>query len=157
MILREELQAPPISEERFLAVKNRVEVIERLFARGETTEEAIGEFNKFTSRRYSEDNLRYYDAVESIDEFCRKASRPKPKRRDDVSRGELIEIVRRAMPQNKDPDYEYYMELFDTQVTMPCASSLIFWPDSREIDISTYDPTPEEIVDRALSYKPIQL
>jgi hypothetical protein len=158
MRLRKELEAPSIPEEKLLAVRTRLEAVEKLFEQNKPTEEAIREFNQFTGRVYTADKLRYYNAVESIDAFCRKAARPKPQRVLDISREELLEVVRRAMPTTRDPDYEYYMELFDAQVAMPCASGLIFWPDdSREIDISTYDPTPEEIVDKALAYKPIHL
>jgi len=153
MQLHTELQAPFIPEERLLAIKERVQVIEKLFEQNISTEEAICELNEFTGRIYTEDNLRYYSAVESLSTFCRKAARQKPQRIPDVCREELIEIVRRAIPMTGDPDWEYYMELFDAQVAIPCASGLIFGPDdSTNVDLSTYNPTPEEIVDRALEY-----
>src|SRR5262249_35250889 len=78
----------------------------------------------------------------------------------DVTRDELVEVVRRAMPQNGNPDYEAYMAILDANVPLPGASNLIFYP--LDYDSATnswgggrpmgeYDPSPEQIVDWALS------
>jgi hypothetical protein len=78
----------------------------------------------------------------------------------DVTRAELIEIVRRAMSQNGYADYEGYMAVFDANVPMPDASNLIFYPPDYNPSTNSwgggrqmgqYDPTPEQVVDWALS------
>jgi hypothetical protein len=77
----------------------------------------------------------------------------------DVTRSELIEVVRRAMPQNGYPDYEAYMAIFDANVPRTGASILIFYPSVYDPNsnssgegrpIEEYDPTPEEIVAQAM-------
>lgn len=78
---------------------------------------------------------------------------------DDVTRDELIEIVRRAMPQNGHSQAEAYMAIFDKNVPRPVASNLIFYPPDFDVATNTWDggrmigeynPTPEQIVDWAL-------
>lgn len=78
-----------------------------------------------------------------------------------VTREELAEVVRRAMPQNEYfAQHEAYMAVFDANVPLKGASNLIFYP--RDYDPATntwgggrpaneYDPTPEQIVEWALS------
>jgi hypothetical protein len=50
------------------------------------------------------------------------------------------------------------VELFDNSVAHPRASNLIFWPE-RELgpNAQRRELTPEEVVDIALAYKPIEL
>ena len=50
------------------------------------------------------------------------------------------------------------MELFDRNVPHPEGSSLFFYPENynaRTMDISSYDPAVEEVVDKCLAYQPI--
>jgi hypothetical protein len=62
-----------------------------------------------------------------------------------VTREELIEVVRRAMPQNEYfEQHEAYMAVFDANVPLEGASNLIFYPPD---DVT--DPTPEQIVEWA--------
>ncbi|MBC6469686.1 bacteriocin immunity protein [Actinomadura alba] len=68
----------------------------------------------------------------------------------DIAREELIEIVRRI--QDVDPEVDYYVDLFEANILDPRGSGLIYWPPE-ELE----DATPEEIVDVALSYRPIEL
>ncbi len=52
-----------------------------------------------------------------------------------VTRAELAEVIRRAMPQNEFFDqHEAYMAVFDANVALDRASGLIFYPPN-------YDPT----------------
>ncbi len=78
---------------------------------------------------------------------------------EDVTREELIEVVHRAMPQNRYKDAEAYMAILDRNVPRPKASNLIFYPPDYDQATNTwdggrmigeYDPTPEQIVDWAL-------
>jgi Colicin immunity protein / pyocin immunity protein len=78
----------------------------------------------------------------------------------DLSREELIELVRRIMRCETDDEAEEdrLVALFDNSVAHPRASNLIFWPE-HELgpDAQRRDLTPEEVVDIALAYKPIEL
>ncbi|MFC7441552.1 hypothetical protein [Laceyella putida] len=78
---------------------------------------------------------------------------------EDITKEELVEFVRRAMDfETYRTETHYYMELFYVHVSMPKASNLIFYPDGQFKDnMGEYAPTPEEIVERALAYKPICL
>ena len=78
-----------------------------------------------------------------------------------VTREELAEVVRRAMPQNEFFDqHEGYMAVFNANVPLESASGLIFYPSDYDPATNTwdggrpmgeYDPSPEQIVEWALS------
>ncbi len=158
--LRPELTSPPIPEGYLHALQVRIEAIENALETAGHAPELIQEFNQLTGRDFDEDTFRNYWKGVDLDDFAKQAARPKPKACPDVTREELIEVVRRAMPTSGDEDYEYYMEIFDANVAMPDASNLIFYPAEHDLDgesIGDYDPTPEEIVDQALSYQMLAL
>ena len=76
----------------------------------------------------------------------------------DITREELVEITRRAMPQNEFNDFEAYMKILDCN--LPNSSILIFYPPDYDASTNTwaggrvmgeYDPTPEQIVDWKLN------
>lgn len=72
-----------------------------------------------------------------------------------LSREELIELVNKISdPKNDDEDINQWLEAFQRNVPHPEAADLIFWP--RNYGLGS-NPTAEEIVDKALSYKGIQL
>ena len=76
---------------------------------------------------------------------------PRAKQVSYLSRDELEDIVRRAMDVTS-WDAEYYTELFDKNVPMPCASNLIFHPPEQYSgNIEDYNPSPEVIVELATS------
>ncbi len=68
----------------------------------------------------------------------------------------MVEIVRRLSEGGYETEEEddHYLQLFENNVPHPGASDLIFWP---EREFGAHEPTAEEIVDRALSYRPIPL
>ena len=77
---------------------------------------------------------------------------------ENVTRDELVEIARRAMPQNGFVDHEAYMEILDCN--LPETSNLIFYPADYDSSTNTwgdgkmmgeYDPTPEQIIDWKLN------
>jgi hypothetical protein len=84
-----------------------------------------------------------------------------------VTRAELAEVVRRAMPQNGFSDrHEAYMAIFDANVPLEGASNLIFYPPDYYPRTDTwgggrpmaeYDPTPEQVVEWALAPGPAGL
>ena len=80
----------------------------------------------------------------------------------DVTRAELVEIVRRIAPKDGRGD-EAYMAVFDATVPRPGASNLVFYPPDYDPSTNTwgggrsmgeYDPTPEQVVDWALEPDP---
>lgn len=102
-----------------------------------------------------------YGGEEHTDWVRRLLNRPLIKPAINVTREELAEVVRRAMPQYGDlQDYQAYMAIFDTNVPLAQASNLIFYPLDYNPRTNTwgggrqmgeYDPTPEEIVEWALT------
>ena len=78
----------------------------------------------------------------------------------DITRDELIEIVSRIMPTHPswDPkDESWYMRLFEANVIRPYAAQLVHCPPDDWVGEGTWDPTPEQIVDLVLAYRPILL
>jgi hypothetical protein len=72
-----------------------------------------------------------------------------------LSRDELIELVKKiTAPKNNEEDILNWLEIFERNVPHPEVSGLIYWPNDYGLGDS---PSAEEIVDKALSYKPIQL
>lgn len=160
MDLRPELVPVPIDDARRGAVRAGILQIEAALDRREEAADLIRTFNTFTGRDYDEHMFRHYWRSVSLDDFVRQAARPKPAPVPDVTRAELAEVVRRAMPGSGDSDYEAYMEIFDANVPAAWASGLIFYPPGYDAatntwdggrPISEYDPTPEQIVDLALA------
>jgi hypothetical protein len=68
----------------------------------------------------------------------------------DITRAELVEIVRRILAADEHADY--YVLLLEANVPHPRVADLIFWPPPELVDAP-----PERIVDAALSYRPIAL
>lgn len=99
---------------------------------------------------YDVDYFESLHSHSSIDEFAAEASLPVPVRVSDITREELIEIIRLAK-DSKWPNDLYYSALFDLNVPMPGASNLLYYPENWKSgqEISKYDPSPEEIVERA--------
>jgi hypothetical protein len=124
-------------------------------------EEDLAEFNRMAGTALPIEDFQGIYGAEDHETWVRRilvvrAVRPVA----DVTRSELAEVVRRAMPQNGYADFEGYMAVFDVNVPLPGASNLIFYP--RDYDPATnkwgggrqmgeYDPTPEQIVEWALA------
>ncbi len=65
----------------------------------------------------------------------------------------LVERLRKGGVGQSEEDDSRDLEVFERNVLHPQASDLIFYWD----DWFDHEPTTEEIVDAALSYKPIEL
>lgn len=72
-----------------------------------------------------------------------------------MSRDELVALVRRIMAGEggSQEEADRLVDLFLENVPHPEADGLIFYPD----EYFGHEPTPEEVVDAALSYRPIEL
>ncbi len=117
---------------------------------GEDVGEQISALNTMTGREYDRTYFESFHGHTSIEEFTEEAALPAPRFVSDMTREELIDIVRLAMTVDP-PDSLYYRSLFDKNVPMSGASGLLDWPEDWKPgqDLSKYDPSPEEIVDRA--------
>ncbi|NLR82348.1 colicin immunity protein [Chitinophaga eiseniae] len=76
-----------------------------------------------------------------------------------MTREELIDLGNKIITADgSEEKIQQLMEIFDRNVPHPDGSSLFFYPENYNAkvdDISIYDPTAEEVVDKCLSYKPI--
>ncbi len=78
-----------------------------------------------------------------------------------MKREELIELGYKIVNcEGSEDEIDELMELFDENVPHPDGANLFFYPENynaRKDDISQYNPTVEEVVDKALNYRAIQL
>ncbi|WP_207632740.1 hypothetical protein [Foetidibacter luteolus] len=74
-----------------------------------------------------------------------------------MTREELIELGNKIMSSNTDgEDIEQLLELFDKHVPYPNGSTLFYFPENFNAfsdDLTGYNPSVEEIVDKCLNYK----
>jgi len=150
MPLRASLLLKPPGSEHVDRIREAAAGIMAGLARGEDVGGRIASLNAMTGHEH---DLGYFESLPShgsVDEFAREAALPVPHVVPDLTRDELIEIVRLAMTVGW-PDTQYYRDLFDKNVPMSGASGLIDYPEDWKPgqDLSKYNPAPEEIVDKA--------
>ncbi|MGQ4353051.1 bacteriocin immunity protein [Streptomyces drozdowiczii] len=151
MDLRPELLPPPVSRQRLNELCTEVErIAELLTAHPEVAGGEIEAFNAMTGQDYVALDFAEYDGSRSLEEFAREAARPARPVIADITRDELVEIVRRLLTGSEESDY--YLRLLEANVSHPRVSDLVFHPS----DI-LQDRSPEQIVDEALKYRPIAL
>lgn len=160
MNLRQELTPPSVDERLITRLAELANALN-----GNPSETLRAEFNKLA--RTDVPMILFQGVYESEDHanFVRKVLREQRiKPVPDVTRDELVEIVRRAMKPDKAELNESYMAIFDCNVPRPHASNLIFWPADYDHSsgtwgggkpMSDYDPSPEQIVDWALDTTPL--
>lgn len=82
-------------------------------------------------------------------------------KKERMTKEELIKLGNQIVNwQGSEKDLLKLMEIFDNNVPHPNGSNLFSYPENynaRRDNISEYKPTVEEVVNKALSYKPIQL
>lgn len=78
-----------------------------------------------------------------------------------MSRDELIELGRKIVScQGTEQEIDEMVKQFDANVPHPNGANLFYYPENynaRTRDISKYEPSVEEVVDKCLSYRPIML
>jgi len=78
-----------------------------------------------------------------------------------MTRTELIQLGKKIVNcEGSEKEIDLMIDLFNQNVPHPKGASLFYYPENynaRKDDISKYNPTVEEVVDKALNYKPIQL
>jgi hypothetical protein len=155
MKLRHEL-TPPLLDEQLVA--QLAEVADAID--GNPSEALCAEFNKLAGTELPASFFQGVYGSEEHVKFVRRVLRQQHiKPVPDVTRDELVEIVRRAMELDHVEMQEAYMDVFDCNVQRPHASNLIFYPPDYEHSndtwdggkpMSDYDPSPEQIVDWAV-------
>ncbi|WP_351234572.1 hypothetical protein [Streptomyces sp. NPDC002133] len=151
MDLRPELLPPPVSRQRLDELSCEIDRITDLLAvRSGAADEAIRAFNAMTGHDYVAFDFAHYHGSRSVEEFAKEAARPARPRVADITRDDLVEIVRRILAASSESDY--YLCLLEANVLHPGVSGLIFHPPE-----DLQDASAEEIVDEALRYRPIAL
>lgn len=155
MELRPELLPPPVAPERIDALAREIERICGLLDRcpphtGEAAS-AISDFNAMTGHDYGARDFAEYCESRNAGEFALEAARPAWPRVPDITRDELIEVTQRILSDPAGPDCPYYLLTLQANVPHPAITGLVFWPAAGT------EPTAEEIIDQALSYRPISL
>lgn len=149
MDLRPELLPPSVAPEYLAALAREIERIAQLIVTGDP-DEAIAAFNQHTGQDYDFTDFAEYSSHRDLLDFAQEAARPAHPRVPDVTRDELVEIVRRIRAAG--PDADYYLLLFRTNVPHPAPTNLIYHPPADLLDASA-----DQIVDAALAYRPIAL
>ncbi|MFD0065256.1 hypothetical protein ACFRAI_29685 [Streptomyces sp. NPDC056637] len=151
MDLRPELLPPPVSRERLDELCSEIERIADLVAsRPDAANEAIAAFNAMTGHDYDVLDFAEYDGSRSLEEFAREAARPARPVVSNLTRDELVEIIRKLLTAS--PESDYYLRLLEVNVSHPRVSDLVFHSSD---DLK--DASAEEILDEALKYRPIVL
>jgi len=78
-----------------------------------------------------------------------------------MTREELIELGKKIVNcEGTEDEISIMIELFGQNVPHPKGASLFYYPENYNAkldDISKYSPSIEEVVDKALNYRPLQL
>jgi hypothetical protein len=159
MELRPELMPPPLDKalvDRLAHLAARIDG-----ARPGQWEDDLAEFNRLAGTELPFSLFQgIYGGEEHIDWVPRVLYYRTIKPAAGVTREELVEVVRRAMSMADSHQREAYMMIFDANVPLEDASSLIFYPPDYDPETDTrgggrptgeYDPTPEQIVEWALT------
>ena len=76
-----------------------------------------------------------------------------------MTREELIDLGRKIVNcEGTEEEIDKMYKLFSKNTPHPNGANLLFYPENynaHTFDISTYNPTVEEVVDLALSHKPL--
>ncbi|MFD5815614.1 hypothetical protein [Streptomyces sp. NPDC127038] len=125
-------------------------IADLLETRPEAAGEAIAAFNAMTGHNYVALDFAEYDGSRSLEEFATEAARPAYPRITDITRDELVEIVRRLLTVS--PESDYYLRLLEANVPHPHVSDL-----TSHTSDDLQDASAEQIVDAALKYRPMAL
>ncbi|MBA5690734.1 hypothetical protein [Rugamonas apoptosis] len=161
MELRQELTPPQLDEQFVDRLAQLADTID-----GNPSQALCAEFNRLAG---TELPLSFFQGVYGSENHANFVWRVLRKQRikpvPDVTREELVEIVRRAMKPDRGEVHEAYMAMFECNVPRPHASNLIFYPADYDPNsdtwgggkpMSDYDPSPEQIVDWPLDMTTFQ-
>ncbi len=153
MELRPELPPPPVSPERIDELSAEIEricdLLERRPPDAGRAASAIAGFNAMTGHAYAASDFAEYYESRNLEDFALEAARPAWPRVPDITRDELAEVTERILDDPAGPDCPCYLLILQANVPHPAIANLIFWPAAGT------EPTAEEILDQALSHRPI--
>ncbi|MDQ1042976.1 hypothetical protein [Streptomyces sp. V4I2] len=154
MDLRPELLPGTVPEARVRALGREIERIEELLRSGERVraQAAIAAFNADTGHECGPYDFLAHSGSRSTHDFAVEAGRPVCPRVLDITRDALVEIVRRVLESESEPESDYFLRLFATNVAHPAAADLILRPPA---DLE--GASAQRIVDAALAYRPLAL
>ncbi|PSJ30062.1 hypothetical protein B7P34_03425 [Streptosporangium nondiastaticum] len=157
MNLRPELLPPPVSRRRLDETARDIDRIADLVTTSPAeAAEAVRAFNERTGRACTAFDFATYHGSRSREEFAGEAARPARPRVADVTRDELVEIVRRITAAG--PDTDHYLTLLEANVPHPRVRDLLFAGAAADVGPgSSREASLEEIVDEALAYRGIAL
>jgi colicin immunity protein/pyocin immunity protein len=154
---------------------NALEVICRLYLDGKLPMEKISEIDsRLGSMRYethlyfAQDLIKRRERDSRVDQIIThiknidfRLALAELGHSQPMTREELIQLGKRIISvDSSEVEIQKLMELFDKSVPHPKGSNLFYYPEdfnSRIDDISQYNPSVEEVVDKCLNYKPIML
>jgi hypothetical protein len=158
--LRPELMPPPLDETKVARLAGLAACLDG--ARPGQWEDDLAEFNQLAGTAILIEEFQGIYCGEDYEDWARRVLYQQCiKPAANVTRAELAEVVRRAMPTNEYfARHEAYMAVFDANVRLTGASNLIFYPPDFDERTNTwgggrpigeYDPTPEQIVEWAFA------
>ena len=112
---------------------------------------AIADFNAMTGHAYVAHSFAEYYESRNLEDFALEAARPAWPRVPGITLDELVEVTQRILDAPASPDCPYYLLILEANVPHPAVTGLIFWPAAGT------EPTAAEIIDEALSHRPIAL
>ncbi|MEV7026582.1 hypothetical protein [Kitasatospora sp. NPDC093558] len=146
-----ELMPPSVSPQRLDELCREIlRIADSVLCGAESAAEEIRAFNARTGHDYVALDFAEHDGTRSPAQFALEAARPARPRIVDITRDVLVEIVRRLL--TGDPESDYYLQLLEANVSHPRVGDLIFHPPAELRDASA-----EQIVEEALTYRPIAL
>lgn len=157
-MLRDELLPPRVDRGSLTALV--AEAFARLEA-GATPADAAAALARQSGRLIAAEDLDGWAASMAPGEVAAHLLTP-PRhelRRLRLSRDELVEVAHLLMASSDRYDgehAEWWMALFDANVPDPGGCTLAYHPPAG-MDAAAWDPAPEEVVDLALAYRPIEL
>ena len=112
-------------------------------------EALIAEFNAATQQRFSAADFMTSAGSLSPQEWVQLALTPRPQIAVSVTKDDLIAIIDFLLSgEPSESEYDYFIQLLEIQTGNPHITDLLFHSDLE---------TAEEILEEALTYRPIQL
>lgn len=113
-------------------------------------------FRQRSGGEHDSHDLANYWRSTDVETFLDEAAQPQARRIEGLTRAELVLIAQSILDARTEAEQQFYMKLFDAQMTRPDASLLAFHPPDG-LGSDDWDPSANEIVELALNYRLIRL
>jgi hypothetical protein len=150
MNLRPELMPPPLNEAKVARLAELAAQIDG--ANSGQWEDALAEFNREACTAFGFADFQRIAGGQEYETWARKVlAIPLQKRLPDVTRAELLEMIRRvASAEGEDHEIDFWLGLLEINIPAPRISDLIFWPGEYFGDGNhNRELTPEQVLDIA--------